>query len=150
MRKLIQSGLAATTIAVVLSAVALLAHDQRHPCNLGTLRGSYAFNASGFNIVGGAALPKAIVEVLEFNGDGTLSTSAVTTSVNGTIVRSRPGADGTFTLADDCTGTVSFLGGPSFDIAISTKGDRGSMIQTNPNSVFQGTLARVAREGRDE
>ena len=41
-------------------------------CTLRTLRGTYVFSASGFNIVAGVAQPKAIVEVIVFNGDGTL------------------------------------------------------------------------------
>ena len=43
------------------------------------------FSASGFNIVAGVAQPKAIIEVIEFNGDGTLSVGAVTLSVNGAM-----------------------------------------------------------------
>ena len=47
-------------------------HDDEF-CGLRTLRGTYVFSARGFNIVAGLAQPKAIVEVVEFNGDGTLS-----------------------------------------------------------------------------
>ena len=49
------------------------------------------FTATGFNIVAGVAQPKAIIEVIEFNGDGTLSVGPVTVSVNGAIVRPAPG-----------------------------------------------------------
>ena len=56
-------------------------------CGVNTLRGTYVFAATGFNIVAGVAQPKAIVEVIEFNGDGTLSVPAATLSANGMIVR---------------------------------------------------------------
>jgi len=121
------------------------AGDGEHDCGLKTLRGTYVFSASGFTIVGGVAQPKAIVEVIEFNGDGTLSVPAATRSVNGVVVRSLPGGVGTYTIEDDCTGTIAF-DGPSFDIFVSANGDVISMIQTNPNNVFQGTATRSSRE----
>ena len=44
--------------------------DDGKACTVQTLRGSYLFAASGFNIVAGVAQPKAIVEGIDFNGDG--------------------------------------------------------------------------------
>ena len=105
-----------------------------------TLRGLYLFSATGFNIVGGVPQPKAIVEVIEFNGDGTLHVPAATVSVNGVIIRSLP-SSGTYTVEDECSGTISF-DGPTYDIFLSKDGDGVSMIQTNPNTVFQGVATR--------
>jgi hypothetical protein len=56
-----------------------------------------------------------------------------------------PPSDGSYTLEDDCSGTVNFTGGQSFAIYVSPSGDTGWMIQTNPNTVFQGTVTRVSR-----
>jgi hypothetical protein len=44
-------------------------------CSEKTLRGRYVFSASGqtINPASGVALPKAIVEAIDFNGDGTLA-----------------------------------------------------------------------------
>jgi hypothetical protein len=112
-------------------------------CGVNTLRGTYVFAATGFNIVAGVAQPKAIVEVVEFNGDGTLSVPAVTLSVNGVIVRPLPGI-GTYAVAEDCSGTILFAG-PSFDIFVSPDAEVIWMIQTNPNSVLQGTATRTSR-----
>ena len=113
-------------------------------CNLHTLRGSYIFNAHGWNIVGGVAVPKAIVEGIHFNGDGTLVSPFATVSINGTIIRSSGGL-GTYTVNADCTGTLSFTGGPSFDIFIERNDGRQLwMIQTGPGApVFEGTATRV-------
>jgi len=83
--------------------------------------------------------------VIHFNGDGTLSVPAATLSANGVIIRSLPGGLGTYSVEDDCTGTIAF-NGPTFDTVISRDGDTLLMIQTNPNTVFQGTAARRARE----
>jgi hypothetical protein len=112
------------------------------PCGLHTLRGSYVFAASGYNIVSGVALPKAIVEAIEFHGDGTLSFPAVTVSINGNINQGGPGV-GVYTAGDGCRGTVTFLPGPSFDIFFDHTGKQAWMIQTNPGTVFQGTATRV-------
>ena len=134
-------------LAVVTIATPAICNAQvnRHFCGVGTLRGTYVFTATGFNIVAGVAQPKAIVEVIEFNGDGTLSVPTATVSVNGMIVRPPPSI-GTYTVENDCSGTILF-GGPTFDIFISSGADVIWMIQTNTNSVFQGA-AKWADQGR--
>jgi hypothetical protein len=116
-------------------------------CTEETLRGSYVFSASGFNIVGGVQQPKAIVEVIVFHGDGTLDVPAATVSLNGTIIRSLP-SSGTYTVGDNCLGTITF-NGPTYDMFLSKGGDDFAMIQTNPNTVFQGLATRSSRVARD-
>jgi hypothetical protein len=74
--------------AMVLGGCGLARADERNDgCSMRTLKGTYVFSASGFNIVAGVAQPKAIVEVIRFNGDGTLSVPAATLSANGAIIR---------------------------------------------------------------
>jgi len=132
--------------ATVLGACGLAQAGERDKgCSLGTLDGSYALAATGFSIVAGLAQPKAILEVIDFNGDGTLSVPAATLSVNGAIVRVPPGGVGTYTIEDDCTGTITF-NGPTFDIVAARHGDTILMVQTNPNNVLQGTAERQSRE----
>ena len=112
-------------------------------CGEYTLHGSYVFTAHGWNIVGGIAQPKAIVEGINFNGDGTLVSPYATVSINGTILHSS-GSLGTYTVNADCTGTLSFTGGASFDISVEVSGRQLWMIQTGPGSpVFEGTVTRV-------
>lgn len=123
--------------------------DAQHGiCGTHTLRGSYVFNAHGWNIVGGLAVPKAIVEGIDFNGDGTLVSPFATVSVNGTIMRSSGGL-GTYTVEADCTGTLTFPGpGISFDIFVQPgDGKQVWMIQTAPavpGPVFEGTATKVS------
>ena len=123
------------------------AEAERRMCTERTLRGSYVFSASGFNIVGGVQQPKAIVEVIVFNGDGTLDVPAATVSLNGVIIRSLHSV-GTYTVEDNCTGTITF-NGPMYDLFLSKDGDDISMIQTNPNTVFQGLATRTSRGVRE-
>jgi hypothetical protein len=113
------------------------------PCGLHTLRGSYIFAASGYNIVSGVAQPKAIVEPIDFHGDGTLSVPAATVSINGNINQQAMPGVGVYTVGDGCRGTLTFVPGPSFDIFFDHTGKQVWMIQTNPGTVFQGTATRV-------
>ncbi len=122
--------------------------DDPHQCRVQSLRGRYVFSASGFMTVSGSLQPKAIVEVIDFNGDGTLSVPAATRSVNGVIARSLPSV-GSYTVADDCAGTITF-DGPTFDIFVSPRGNQLWLIQTNPGSVFEGTATRTFRDVHDE
>jgi len=123
------------------SATARAAADAH--CGVHTLRGSYLFATHGWNIVGGVAVPKAIVEGIDFNGDGTLISPFATVSINGTILHSS-GSPGTYTLNADCTGTISFTAGASFDIFVEANGKQLWMIQIGPMpAVFEGVATRV-------
>ena len=136
--------LVSVTAAMVLSTSSV-ARAERTPasCGMYTLHGSYLFEAHGYNIVGGVAQPKTILEGIDFNGDGTLVSPFATVSINGVILHSS-GSLGTYTVNPDCTGTLSFTAGPSFDIFVEPSGRQLSMIQTAPGSpVFAGTVTRV-------
>ena len=130
-----------TAMALGTSTTARAAADAH--CSVQMLRGSYLFATHGWNIVGGVAQPKAIMEGIDFNGDGTLVSPFATVSINGTILHSS-GSLGTYTVNTDCTGTLSFTGGASFDIFVEHgDGKQLWMIQTNANTVFEGTATKV-------
>jgi len=116
-------------------------------CAAQTLRGLYVFDAHGWNISNGVAIPKAIVEGIHFNGDGTVTSPFATVSLNGTILR-LSGASGSYTIDPDCTGTLTFNAGPSFDIFVDHRGGKQLwLIQTGPAAapaVFEGTAVRVS------
>lgn len=136
------SALSVAIVALATGAAPRRALAQAGPCGVHTLRGSYIFTANGYNIIGGVPQPKAIIEAIDFNGDGTLSVPAATVSINGNISRSA-GGTGVYTLDVGCTGTITFTPGPSFDIFTDQTGKQAWMIQTNPNTVFQGTVTRL-------
>jgi hypothetical protein len=142
-------GLVAITVAFSTSAIAQTESPRQSwgTCGPETLNGSYVFNAHGFNIIAGVAQPKAIVEGIDFNGDGTLVSPFATVSLNGVIIRTT-GSTGTYTVNADCTGTVSFTAGPSFDIFVGRKARQVYMIQTGPEAVpavFEGTATKVSQ-----
>ena len=144
-------SLLVAAITLGISAVALASNGPK--CTLGTLDGLYVFTASGFNIVSGVPQPKAIVELIRFFGDGTLNAPRGTVSINGGIhpipIPPNPPSPGSYTLqslaAPDkgCVGTIAFADGPSFFIFTPQNGKEIQMIQTNPNTVFQGTATKV-------
>ena len=111
-------------------------------CTLATLNGPYIFDATGYNIVNSIPVPKAIVELLSFNGNGTL-TSLATVSLDGVIHSGVPGSGG-YAINANCTGTLTFNGsGPTFDLFISPNGSRFHMIETVSNTVLAGEVRRV-------
>jgi hypothetical protein len=138
MNSLTRQSLIAAAMALGMSGVALAAND----CTLKSLRGTYVFTASGYNLVAGVAQPKAIVEVINFNGDGTLTVPAATRSVNGVLARTPPGGGGTYTVEAGCTGKIAF-DGPAFDMFISPRGEKIWMIQSNSDTVFVGISESV-------
>jgi hypothetical protein len=151
-KRITSSSLFACALVSLIAAIAAgttgaaQAANPLQTCSLGTLRGEYLFATHGYNIVGGVAVPKAIVEGINFNGDGTLVSPFATVSINGTILHSS-GSLGIYTLNTDCRGTVSFTGGPSFDIFVQPGGQQLWMIQTGPAAVpavFEGTAIRVS------
>ena len=99
------SLLACAFVSLVAAMVLGTSHTARaalgpQACGVYTLRGSYLFATHGWNIVGGVAQPKAIVEGIDFNGDGTLVSPFATVSINGTILHSS-GSLGTYTVNAD-------------------------------------------------
>jgi len=121
-------------------------------CAPGTLDGLYLFTATGWGVAPGSPPPvdlppKAIVEMIRFNGDGTLNVIGGTRSLNGTITQNLEGT-GVYTVADAdgaCAGTLTFTPGPHFDLFFSSKGKDVSMIQSDSGNVFRGTATRVSK-----
>ena len=132
------ASMALGTSATARAAIAPLT------CSVHTLHGSYLFATHGWNIVSGVAVPKAIVEGINFNGDGTLVSPFATVSINGVIITSS-GTPGTYTVNADCTGTLTFTGGAGYNIFVELNGQQLWMIQTSgpTPAVFEGTATRV-------
>ena len=151
MKNQTRRSISAAAIALSFAACgAAQAHDATRSCVESTLRGLYVLSASGFNIAGGVAVPKAIVESIRFNGDGSLHSPAATVSINGNILHFAD-APGSYTVETNCTGTLTFPGVATWDLFIAPSGSEIFMIQTGPTStppgspVFQGIARRVSR-----
>ena len=121
--KMIMSSLAlgcasvclAAAMAVGTSATAQSAPDAR-ACSVGMLRGLYLWTFDGYANFGGNLVPKAVMQGTRFNGDGTTINAFGTVNIGGTIIIDATGGVGTYTVAADCTGTLSITDGPSFNM----------------------------------
>jgi hypothetical protein len=74
------------------------------------LRGLYIWTFDGYQYFGGNPVAKALMQGIQFNGDGTFILPFATVNVGGTVGDSS-GTVGTYTVAADCTGTISVAGG---------------------------------------
>ena len=106
-----------TAMALGASGTARAAADAQ-VCSVGMLRGLYLWTFDGYAKLGGTLVPKAIMQGLRFNGDGTTFNQFGTVNIGGTIIIDATGAVGTYTVAADCTGTLSYTGGASFNIYV--------------------------------
>jgi hypothetical protein len=110
----------ATLIAIMApgtSNTARAAADGR-VCHAGMLRGLYLWTWDGYQNIGGNLVPKAVMQGLQFNGDGTTFNPFGTVNIGGFIIIDAAGGVGTYTVKPDCTGTISITDGPSFNIYV--------------------------------
>src|ERR1700675_1954175 len=127
------------------------AAQSTNQCGAEMLKGQYVFTASGFTRAPSSSpgtpwVPKAILEILVFNSDGSLSTPGVTLANPfgdlRNIFQPPTGAPGACIVNEDCTGRIHCFdaNGVMFNIYVEPpRGDTIWMIQTNPaNNVFQG------------
>jgi hypothetical protein len=142
-KQFLVSAAVALATGLALPQAASATNDDVVTCGLRTLRGVYHFSASGFNIVNGVAIPKAIIETIVLYGRGGVLTPAVSVSINGILIQPPQGSPGVYTVDADCTGTITFADGPSFDLQISPNGKSIIMLQTFPVAVMQGTANKV-------
>ena len=154
--KIIMSSLAfacalvclAATMAPGTSATARAEVD-RH-CSVQMLRGSYLMSLDGYDLLNGNFVPIAVMQGLRFNGDGTTFNTFGTVNIGGTIIFDAGGFSGTYTVAADCTGTLSPAPGiaPTFNIYVGPGAQQVWIIQSGPEGdgtpgVTKGTAVRI-------
>ena len=104
-------------MALGTSATARAAADGQ-VCSVHMLRGLYLWTFDGYANLGGNLVPKAVMQGTRFNGDGTTINAFGTVNIGGTIIIDATGGVGTYTVAADCTGTLSITDGPSFNMYV--------------------------------
>ncbi|MFL5336329.1 MAG: hypothetical protein ACJ8H8_24915 [Geminicoccaceae bacterium] len=117
-------------------------------CSLATLSGTYLFAFSGTSVAAGGATPFAVAGYEVYDGAGGMR-SVTTTNANGKLKRNvrQPGA---YTVAADCTGTVTYADGTIYDLFLAPDGANFVFVETNPERVAAGfepraTAQRVAK-----
>jgi hypothetical protein len=136
----------AAAMAPGTSATARAAADAQ-VCSVGMLKGLYLWTFDGYQNFGGNFVPKAVMQGLRFNGDGTTFNPFGTVNIGGTIIIDATGGVGTYTVAADCTGTLSITGAPTFNIYVGPGAQQVWTLETSPNpagiGVSVGTAVRV-------
>jgi hypothetical protein len=147
--KIIMSSLAFACALVCLVAVvapstpatAQTAADGR-VCSVSMLKGLYLWTVNGYASIH-PNLPITVMSGRRFNGDGTSINDFSTVNVGGTIIDGT-GEVATYTVAPDCTGTMSVPDGPSFNIYVGPGGKKLWFIQTQSGfGLGIGTAERV-------
>jgi hypothetical protein len=111
----------------------------------------YLWTFDGYANLGGNLVPKAVMQGLRFNGDGTTFNPFGTVNIGGTIIIDATGGPGTYTVAADCTGTLSPAPGiaPTFNIYVGPGAQQVWTLETSPSpnpagiGVSVGTAVRV-------
>ena len=131
------------------SATAQAAADAR-VCSVGMLRGLYLWTFDAQGPVDGNFVPTAVMQGLQFNGDGTTYNAFGTVNIGGTIIFDATGFSGTYTVNPDCTGTLSPAPGiaPTFNIYVGPGAQQVWTIQSGPDGsgipgVSRGTAVRL-------
>jgi len=117
--KTIMGNLVAAAMAFGMSGTVRAGADNAaQVCSEHTLRSSYVWTFDGYANFGGTLVPKAVMQGIRFNGDGTTINTFGTVNIGGTIIIDATGGVGTYTVAADCTGTLAITGGPSFNMYV--------------------------------
>ena len=121
-------------LVCLLAAMTLSTHStaQAAPdgrCNAGQLQGLYIWTWDGYQNFGGHPVPKALMIGIQFNANGTFTIPFSTINVGGNVHEDST-AVGTYTVAADCTGTLQFTGGVSFNMYVGAGAQQLWIIQT--------------------
>ena len=116
-----------------------------HTCSVDRLRGSYLWAWDGYANLDGNLVPKAVMQGIRFNGDGTTINLFGTVNIGGTIIIDATGGVGTYTVAADCTGTLSITDGPSFNMYVGPRAQQLwiTQIAGSPVGLGVGTATRL-------
>jgi hypothetical protein len=151
--KMIMSSFAFTcAVGCLVAAMALgtsgtvRAADTR-VCSVGMLRGLYIWTFDGYQNFGGNPVPKALMIGIQFNGNGTFTIPFSTVNIGGNAFEANGGV-GTYTVAADCTGTLSITDGPSFNMYVGPGAQQLWITQTgggpgDGTGLGVGTATRV-------
>ncbi|HEX4769554.1 MAG TPA: hypothetical protein VH351_01905 [Bryobacteraceae bacterium] len=129
------AGLSLSSVLAASNEQELQESDGHRVCTLATLKGRYLFAASGVILPPAFGVPAptqgADAGARILNGDGT-GTDTVTVRIGDKIVLQNLVSPLSYTVNPDCTGTITVINGPSFDIFIAPGGSEFAEIATAP------------------
>jgi hypothetical protein len=124
-------------------AIAPTASAADKGCSNTSIKGTFAFRATGSHMTPAGVAPLDVVFVQTFDGNGGLTATGVQSS-NGAVLPLTQ--TGTYIVNPDCTGTQTILVSPlgftvHFFFAITDSGNELTVISTDPNNL-SGTARR--------
>jgi hypothetical protein len=108
-------------------------------CSETTLEGRYLFTEVGYETKGNQLVPFATITGYVDKANGT-ENGVATSIVNGEITRNER-FSGTYTVNEDCTGTVTYTDGTQYELFIAPDGRMRTFVQTKPPGVVASGLA---------
>ena len=139
------AGLSLSSALTASNEQELQESDGHRVCTLATLKGRYLFVGSGVLLppAFGVAVPTQAADAgfFIFNGDGT-GTGTVTFRIGDKIVLENVVDPLFYTVNADCTGTITVVNGPSFDLFIAPDGSEFAEIATAPSGNYGADIAR--------
>src|SRR3712207_1810351 len=105
--------------------------DAGAKCSEATLDERYLFAYDGFVIKGNEKVPFASSGYEVFDGNGHVK-GVASTNENGKITRNER-FSGTYTVKEDCTGTVTYTDGTRYDGFVAPDGSMLTFVQTKPS-----------------
>jgi len=118
-------------------------HNKDDGCSVATLYGPYLFTgeAASPEPVHQSGYPRRFAGVYTFDGEGNMS--GVASQSRGGVTFERIAVSATYTLDDDCTGTITFsAAGERFHIFISRDGREGNFIRVDQGTIATRTIKR--------
>jgi hypothetical protein len=147
-RSMIAKMFSIATVAALAVAIAPAANATDRGCTNASIKGTFAFQASGTVLES----PVALLDVLfaqTFDGNGGLTSTGVQ-SHNGNILQVTQ--TGTYTVNPDCSGSYTAQVGPvgitvHFSFLIVDSGNELKVLSTDPNTILAGTARRLFPAG---
>ncbi len=135
-------GAFALLVAMAVAGTADATEEAAAKCSAATLQGTYLYAYTGSVVSGADRGPFAYAGQDVYDGRGHMS-SLSTSSTNGKILR-RARSTGTYKVFADCTGTLTYTDGSTYDLFVAPDGSSNVFTQTNPGSLASGSEHRVA------
>src|SRR3712207_2721567 len=116
-------------------------------CSEATLDGTYLFAYDGFELKGNDQRPFALAGYDVYDGNGKVR-AVFSSNFNGEVTRNES-LSGTYTVKEDCTGTLTFEDGTRYDQFIAPDGSMFTFVQTKPSELvasgfeLRGSAKRV-------
>jgi hypothetical protein len=129
-------------LAMAVAGTANAAEVAAAKCSAATLQGTYLYSYTGSVVSEKDRGPFAYAGHEVYDGRGHVS-GVSTSSTNGKIVR-RARSTGTYKVFADCSGTLTYTDGSTYDLFVAPDGSSNMFVQTNPGSLAAGSEHRVA------